>query len=193
MSWFGKKQDLPKAELRTPEGMAVFASASSGNIPPLPLAGDRLEVVVPWYARLRMPRLFQCGHDGPASFRLHTYGEQTKDLGGLDKCPDCQLAFYKKHLIRCAMCRLYIQPGDGVALYDYESLGLHLDIATRVGSAVIGCLRMACCPSGGFFAGNWSVDGFKPRYQEKRTVAEDVAASIREENKEDMEGEEWKS
>lgn len=170
MSWFGRRRNSPNENPQSPQGLSVFASASSGNIPPLPTSDERFEIVDAGTQERRFP----CGHIGNASFELHTYGEVTKDLGGCDLCSECQLARFKKFTIRCALCRLIILPGEGAALYDHKSPGVHLDIATKVGSAVIGCLRAACCPSGGFFAGNWTEEGFKPRFASGNNVADEV-------------------
>jgi hypothetical protein len=54
-------------------------------------------------------------------------------------------------------------PGDGVALYGKGSTGIH-ESATILddGVSAVGCLRWDCCPSGGFFAGSWTEEGFKP-------------------------------
>ncbi len=169
MGWFGKKQDLPKETPRSPQGLSIFASASSGDVPPLPRADDKMEIIIV----SPKPRLYGCGHLGAKSFKLHTYGEVTKDLRDCECCPVCQLERFKKFTIRCALCRLIILPGDGVALYGQEG-PVHMGIATKVGTAVIGCMRIACCPSGGFFAGNWTEEGFKSKFESNKTAAEQV-------------------
>jgi hypothetical protein len=78
----------------------------------------------------------------------------------------------KKSAIRCCLCGYGIVEGDGVALYHKNSSGINKEVATFVGDSVVGCLLWDCCPSGGFYAGNWTLDGFKPRFG-GRTAAEE--------------------
>lgn len=117
----------------------------------------------------------ECGHRGPREFKFdiwgntHTYTlkpELIKQVDGAEAtngyCPRCFFEEMKKAAIRCCLCGHAILPGEGVALYHKNSKGVNKNVATYVGDSAIGCLLWNCCPSGGFFAGYWTFDGFKP-------------------------------
>ncbi len=113
---------------------------------------------------------FVCGHDGPAEFAVSFWGEAMRPkpdiLAKREKCGECVLAAFRPKLIRCALCGFAIGPGDGVAHYSDDSQ-FRKEWKTVVENSgqkyVIGCLRWDCCPSGGFFVGNW--DGEKIAYR----------------------------
>ncbi|MBI2055542.1 MAG: hypothetical protein HYT42_01475 [Candidatus Sungbacteria bacterium] len=154
------------------DGMVVVASIGRLKPGQLPEATDTFAIV----ERGPLTRSYECGHHGSQWFIIDTYGERTRRIQRTDLCPECTLTLLKKHIIRCALCALSIVPGDGVALYSAESEGLRLDIATLVNEGnVIGCLRLGCCPSGGFFAGNWSEDGFIPRFGGRSAAGQESA------------------
>lgn len=117
----------------------------------------------------------ECKHMGSRKFEFHTWdGEKhgyevpaSKISGVIRKvvaagteCPECFFETTKKHTIRCCLCGGSIMPGEGVAIYNARSEGIN-ETATLFGGGAIGCLRMSCCPSAGFFAGHWSEDGFE--------------------------------
>jgi hypothetical protein len=139
----------------------------------------------------RMVLFKKCGHDSSPKLRLNIWGNAseaeledkfiTKEGGRAvaenDVCPKCFFEEVKKSAIRCCLCGYAILPGDGVALYRKDSEGVHKDIATFVGDSAIGCLLWDCCPSGGFFAGHWTSDGFKSLFPDNRTAVEEAFCS----------------
>lgn len=142
-------------------GLQVIASATSGvkESKKLEMAPDKCFISALGF----FWRQYQCGHRGPRWFKISTWGEETKKIKNPQRCPDCMLEYFKKVLIRCAVCGRHIAPGDPVALYSTISKDLRIEIATMVDKeTVVGCLRRGCCPSGGFFAGHW--DGEKVRF-----------------------------
>lgn len=120
---------------------------------------------------------FDCGHTGPFTFSLSIYGTEFGPFVGSEECADCVLEEAKEIAIRCALCGDAIVPGDPVALYYQGSPGLRLDIATKVDESAVGCLQMDCCPSGGFFAGHWTEQGFVPAFESGRNMVEESFAT----------------
>lgn len=124
---------------------------------------------------------YGCGHGGPEKFNIDFFGDCMKpNFKGKEKlreCPTCRLMDLKKLTIRCAACRLSILPGEGVAIYLNDE---HFDqtIAHKIQEGdvvrVLGCLRMDCCPTGGYFAGHWTEQGFKPAFDEGRSAASEA-------------------
>ncbi len=131
----------------------------------------------------------KCGHLGPSKATLNIYGtimnfdvdKNIKNVNGQitadsEKCPcpECCFNYYKEKSIRCALCGTGITPGDGVAIYSYKTSPegkeqeanphFRMDLATKIGGNVVGCIRWDCCPSGGFFAGHWGDQGFEPAF-----------------------------
>lgn len=157
-------------DLVTPDGMRVVVSCP-GTKRPLPPSSDAFEVVESAW----LQRRYHCGHRGPRWVIINTYGQLTKKITGWGMCPTCLIAKLKAHIIRCALCGLPVVPGDGVALYAEGTKGLRLEATKLDDGSAIGCMRWDCYPSGGFFAGNWSEQGFVPRF-EGRTAAGDAMA-----------------
>lgn len=149
--------------------ISQMSDRSHKSTDPLPESHDQIRIL----ERSEKQRKYMCGHRGPKMFKLDVYGSHTKPFEQKDECPDCVLARYRKHVIKCALCGLHIVPGEGVALYS-PGPDMHQEYATRVGDSVIGCLRWDCCPSAGFFAGNWSEVGFKSRFGGEVTAAESL-------------------
>jgi hypothetical protein len=129
----------------------------------------------------------KCGHIGPEKFKFNFYGQiESANVykqyiykeGGRrvvdGPCPKCEFERVKKTTIRCALCGAPIFKDAGVALYSKNSKRVRKDIATFVGDNVIGCLAVDCCPSGGFFAGYWKGDSFKPAFKNGSTMAAEV-------------------
>lgn len=76
------------------------------------------------------------------------------------QCSTCKFGDGLKAAILCAYCDEVIFPGDPVSTY-FPGGSLHEGFearATRTRSGFVGCMRMDCCPSGGFFAGHWDLD-----------------------------------
>ncbi len=119
----------------------------------------------------------ECGHRGPLSFELMIFGkeyaykissEHIKKVSGEDTvggpCPSCFAEHARQHAIRCCLCGLVIMPGDGVAFYHKDSEGIKKEFAEFVRVGAIGCMRWECCPSGGFYSGNWTTEGFRSAF-----------------------------
>lgn len=153
--------------VRSPDGMTIVARAGYED-EPLPPSTDEFEIS----ERGFFTRRYRCGHRGSWWFILSTYGMKTKKIWQNKECPDCYLEGAKKIIIRCALCGYPIAPGHPVALYDPSSEGIRPD-ATIIQqyNGVVGCLSSRCCPSGGFFAGNWTGSGVKSRW-DGGTIAE---------------------
>ena len=128
-----------------------------------------------------------CGHNGVTSFSMDIWGnkvncclkeDQIENRDGnrvvaILLCPNCKFEQVKKTAIRCGLCGLGIMEGESVALYGSSSRGIKKELATYIEGNVFGCLRINCCPSGAFFAGYWTEDGFKPAFG-GLTVVEEV-------------------
>ncbi len=122
---------------------------------------------------------YACGHDGPTRFKMDFWGEPIGQGDASEKmppkCQECLIAEIRLDLIRCCLCGYSIGPGDKVALYNY---GTFRTDATKVGEGeraqFVGCLRSDCCPSGGFFGGHWTRDGFKPAFEGGGCMAAEV-------------------
>jgi hypothetical protein len=117
----------------------------------------------------RFPWRHKCGHKGHIHYSLSIKGEMTKKLWFDPQCPDCKIPELEKDVISCALCGLAITPGEGVALYNSKLPDVNAEFAYVIttdadGDWVAGCMRMNCCPSGGYFAGNWMghEEGFVP-------------------------------
>lgn len=117
-----------------------------------------------------------CGHMGYESFELHLLGV-TYTISGSKRCPNCTIEYFIKDVIRCASCGLPILPDEPIALYGLE--GKHhpwtcyISKEGEPSKSVIGCLRWECCDSGAYFAGHWSVDGFRPIYGHGGTMLDE--------------------
>lgn len=158
----------------SPKGMAVVASSSDGEISNS-FFNQKDEKVE--YRGGRSVLFTKCGHTTPGRVKIvfwNLVSEQdfckAKKVDGM--CPNCMLKLLQKHAIRCALCGCAILPGEGVALYHKDGEDINKENATSVGDNVIGCLRMDCCPSGGFFAGHWTEGGFKSAFEDGLTAAE---------------------
>lgn len=162
---FGKRMESPK-------GMRVVVAAGNVAQPELlPKAHDdiRIERLSRWNRRYR------CGHRDARRFMLDVYGQRVSMKSKKELCSTCWCAKIRQHVIRCAACGLPIFPGEGVALYAFDPELFSREKVTFVGESVIGCTRWDCCPSGGFFAGNWTESGFRPRFDGNNTAAEQCA------------------
>jgi hypothetical protein len=159
--------------LKTPKGMGITAQAGDLAQPDkLPLSHGNMLVK----EASETTRKYACGHEGPEWYVLDVYGQETVKIEKKDLCPECKMADYKKYVIRCAACGLPIAPDQSVALYANNTEFFDQSIVTKVGDSVIGCMRWNCCPSGGFYAGNWTEEGFKSAF-DGDTAAEQAATS----------------
>ncbi len=118
---------------------------------------------------------YSCGHSAPEKYSINLYGDWFGEFDDEQDCPDCLLAKMLAVTIRCALCGLPIVPGRPVAVYSPRSSGLRLDIATRDGNSVLGCMRLDCCPSGGHFAGHWTGTALKSAFEEETLVQQVIA------------------
>lgn len=125
---------------------------------------------------------YACGHDYPTRFGHDFYGERLEVSEAYadkrEQCGDCMLAEIKPLIIRCCACGAVIMPSEPVAAYaDDGSFRKEWSTATPDGKSVLGCMRMDCCPSGGFFAGHWSTRGFVPAFAGQASLAAMVFAT----------------
>lgn len=161
---------------KSPEGMQVIATTRE-EPPPRPEPTDTLACAEESGRKAK----FACGHAAPRKFKIDFYGEVREPQAALLKkrlrCGPCEAERLKKVSIRCALCGRAILPGDGVAAYmddpEYKEAW-----KTRIGSGkdgVLGCLYTDCCPSGGFFAGHWTEEGYKPAHAHGTALAEAMA------------------
>lgn len=156
------------------DGLTVIASAGAVAQPSkLPKSTDVCVVS----NESEEQRTYACGHEGSATFRLNMYGIESAKFDQRERCPACWVARVEKYVARCALCGLPIFPGDGVALYHESSPGLRRDIGTKIGDSFAGCMRWDCCPSGGFFAGHWTEEGFRSAFPDDRTAAGTAATT----------------
>ncbi|MFA6042515.1 MAG: hypothetical protein WC786_02405 [Patescibacteria group bacterium] len=155
--------------MRSKKGMRVVAAAGAVPQPEkLPTAHDEVKIV----QQSEMLRIYSCGHRGSKEYALDIYGQVSQRITDTSDCPMCRVARIKKHTIRCAACGLPIFPGEGVALYAFDGELFDRNKCTFVKESVLGCMRWDCCPSGAFFAGNWSEQGFVPRFAGNNTMGE---------------------
>ncbi len=173
---FGKKQtgiERPKTKkLRSPGGGAVIATTDeSPGMMPEPTDDLRVEPTSDEMVA------YECGHRGAKTFTLNAFGDKFPApdtmLAERKRCPDCETADVRAVIIRCAVCGHGIFPGEPVALYS-DDARFNEKWKTKIDQGVIGCMRMNCCPSGGFFAGHWSGKEFVPAFGDTRSVAEEV-------------------
>lgn len=121
-------------------------------------------------------RVYSCGHTAPRQATISIYGEERELTDDAPMCPACTIEKFRPMIIRCAKCGKPIYPGDGVAVYrgptglDYSASGYR----TSEG-ALLGCLRMSCCPTGGLFGGNWSGEEFRSRFGGRSAIEEAIA------------------
>lgn len=164
--------DSKPEEIYSPDGLQVTASCSSSEIGP---RRSYFNEGVQFF-ELEGKKLFfsKCGHTCSENCVVHYYGKKIKtnyqnlvvvaggDGNSLDDiCPRCVFEKMKEAAVRCCLCGIGIWLGDGVALYTPESVGVNEAVATYVEGNVVACLQMNCCPSGSFFAGCWTLEGFK--------------------------------
>jgi hypothetical protein len=137
----------------------------------LPAVKDICEIIPKSNERVQ----YKCGHEGWKKFHVSFWGEKmapaAKFIEERNKCPDCMLQEALRDMIRCALCGLSISPGDPVALY-LDDGSFKKEWSTRHGVSVIGCLRWNCCPSDGFFAGNWDGKKLIPAFEHEGAVAQ---------------------
>ncbi|MDO8505678.1 MAG: hypothetical protein Q7S48_03825 [bacterium] len=115
---------------------------------------------------------YSCGHDGPRQASAVFWGEERPIKEDRDpaksNCPQCLLMETLRVSIRCCLCGCIIMPGDGVAIYDPKcnpKLGHPAWATATPDGQLVGCLSMDCCPSGAFFAGQWTEAGFHPAFE----------------------------
>ncbi len=155
---------------------ALRKPSLDGGLQSLPKATDRVEVI----DRSEGRQVYACGHEDADRFDLELYGERQRfnDAYFKDKpyCGDCLLKFVMEGSIRCAACGLIIRDDDPVALYSSGD-GLGRYPSTLVDGQYVGCMRWDCCPSGGFFSGHWTSQGFKPLFASGNSVVGEVFAT----------------
>ena len=132
-------------------------------------------------------RYARCGHDAPyeakVSFyeRKGTFGVPSDLFDERDgllvvqmSCPRCRFEELKKLFIRCVLCGEVIMPGEPVAVYWKRNKGMRKKIGMLVGENYLGCMAWDCCPSGGFWGGHWTENGFVSAFSDGGSVADEV-------------------
>lgn len=92
----------------------------------------------------------------------------------LTLCPRCEFEELSRLSIRCVLCGVAIFPGEPVAVYSRRSRGMRKKIGTLVGENYLGCMSWDCCPSGGFWGGHWTENGFISAFPDGGSVADEV-------------------
>jgi hypothetical protein len=167
---FRRKQHVDASGVVDGSGMRVEASAGFSKSE-LPKSTDIVEPKVLDATEVT----FKCGHAGPRRFAFNLYGLDSKPFDDRKKCMNCRLEESKKVIIRCVLCGLPIIPGEPVVAYHENSRGIRKDIGRKVGDMYLGCLRVGCCPSAGFFAGGWDGVAFRPAFAEGSIAAHTMA------------------
>lgn len=165
---------MGKKQLQTSNGMVVIATTREKNEEEKPAATDDFLFVAQSSESIE----YACGHSGPRKFVINLYGQirEPNDEFFVERkmCPVCFIDSLRKVTIRCGVCGNAIFPGEPVAAYaNNDSFNPKWLTLTPNGS-VIGCLRMDCCPSGGFFAGHWSGERFESAFSGGLSAAETV-------------------
>lgn len=172
----------------SPGGLGIMASVGNHKSEKLDFFGDETVTFTEIPGQTLMFK--ECGHQGARAFKFNIWGsingfelngEQIKREKGVDTsetlCPKCYFEKIKSATIRCCLCGSAILPGQGVALYHKNSRGINKKVATFVNDNAVGCLLWDCCPSGGFFAGHWTFDGFKSAFNDGQTAVEKAFAT----------------
>jgi hypothetical protein len=125
---------------------------------------------------------YACGHEYADKFGHDFYGEKCEvletTLARRDLCGECMLDQVRPYIIRCAACGFSIWPDEPVAVYGNNgSFKKERCTTTSGGGGVLGCMRMNCCPSGGFFAGRWNGQTLVPRFRGGGSLASQVMAT----------------
>lgn len=116
---------------------------------------------------------YQCGHQYASLFAINAYGYIMRPTQGYwderERCGDCEIKMFEQKTRRCGRCGHVIMPGNGVATYDVHSSfeqkpGVEIIDHQDGSRSAMGCLRMRCCPSGGFYSGHWTGTKFEPAF-----------------------------
>lgn len=125
--------------------------------------------------------LWGCGHEAPARYRHNFYGTRLEPKDEVfekrERCGDCAHGWFGTCVIRCVLCGHAIFPGEPVAVYrDMRRFRkAWKTYADREKTAVIGCMRGNCCPSGGFFCGHWTGEGIDSPFRTGSAVGDALA------------------
>lgn len=160
-------QDKPGEVIVTEQpsigSLSVYASAGPEREPIFytqdPSIFDWVEVKSKWGLWIFKQRRYSCGHTGPRAYKIRIWGTELKPnpQNSEKLCPDCDLEKLQEVAIRCCFCGFPILPGRAVALYNAGSIAeKDYPITVLDGTYAVGCMRMDCCPSGGFFSGYWN-------------------------------------
>jgi hypothetical protein len=155
-------------EVPSTDGLVVIATSRPEPSPIIPEQDPAIVDWVetgaqnnPWWRFWRRPnpsRVYGCGHTGPRHFVLRIWG---REIGVAPKaagkhCPDCSLKELQSQSFRCCLCSLAVIPGNPVAVYDAGSIqpkGFEFKV---IEGYALGCMDWNCCPTGGFYGGNWT-------------------------------------
>lgn len=156
----------------------VIPRAGTDNVP---LAtSDLIEIKNLRGARVR----WRCGHVFPAMYDLVVYGRTfvmiPEYFADRPFCGECNTSYMRKCSIRCARCGHVIMPGDPSTLHAASAdFGANPHWVTMVSGRVICCMRDLCVVSTGFYAGEWTTEGFCLRFEGGRTQNEEVVRTGR--------------
>lgn len=119
-----------------------------------------------------------CGHMFAARYGLVTYGRKFDMPEGYyverPFCGPCNVSLLSRVSIRCGRCGHIIAPEDPSTLYPASAEFMaHPHWVTMYDGKVICCMRDRCMASSGFYAGEWTMEGFRPRF-DGRTMAEET-------------------
>lgn len=166
-----------KDDVSSPDGMKVVASVGGESRGEEEGLNEALHDEIRALPASDEMKDFACGHRGISLYHMDLYGQVLHSNGkSPEKCGQCAAEWFRSISRRCALCGLVIMPGDAVALY-CPSRKFKRERVTEVKSGVLGCMRWDCCPSGGFFAGHWTGQGFRPAFPDGQTVVERVFAT----------------
>lgn len=124
-----------------------------------------------------------CGHEFSERFRIVAYGEvlEQKDPHFFmvrPCCGACTVRFLKEESIRCGRCGRIIRPEDPCSLYPNPP-EFRPQWATGAFDGILCCMRRDCVLSPYLYAGEWSVRGFRPRYEGRTQFAQYIKTGER--------------
>lgn len=120
---------------------------------------------------------WRCGHQYPARYGVlaygRTFGMSEEFYAERPWCGPCNVSVLKTISIRCGRCGHIITIGDPSTLYPASAEFMaHPNWVTMYEGKVICCMRDRCMTTSGFYAGEWMLGGFTPRFG-GRTMAEE--------------------
>jgi len=116
-------------------------------------------------------RKFPCGHRGPKLFDLDLFGEVLQSNGkSPDKCGDCFAAGVRGRSAAVLSAASHLARRGRGPLRPQQPVQDRVEHRSRL--RIHRLPAHDCCPSGGFFAGHWTGQGFKPAFGDGATAVE---------------------